>query len=50
METFTFRYAMTIDIRANSEKEAEEIFENMDYDKLLLESEYVELEDIYKRW
>lgn len=50
METFRFRYAMVTEIRANSKKEAEDIFENMDYDKLLFSSEYVELEDISKRW
>ena len=50
MKTFRFRYAMAIDIKANSKKEAEEIFENMDYDILLDESEYVELEDISENW
>ena len=46
MKTFTFRYAMSIDINANSEEEAQEIFESMDFYKVLIESEYVELEDI----
>ena len=50
MKTFTFRYAMTFYIEANSRKEAEEIFENMDFNKILIESEYVELEDISENW
>lgn len=48
METFIFRYAMSIDIDASSEEEAREIFDTMDYDKLITESEFVELEDVYK--
>ena len=50
MKTFTFRYAMAFHIEANSSKEAEEIFENMDFNKILIESEYVELEDISENW
>ena len=46
MKTFRFRYAMSIDINANSKKEAQEIFESMDFNKIIKESEYVELEDI----
>ena len=47
METFTFRYAMSIDINASSEEEAREIFETMDFNKVLIESEYIEPEDVY---
>lgn len=46
METFTFRYAMSIDINANSKKEAQEIFEFMNFNKLIADSDFVELEDI----
>ena len=46
MKTFRFRYAMAIDINASSKAEAKKIFENMDFNKILIESEYVELEDI----
>ena len=42
MAKFRFRYAMSIEVDADSIKEAEEIFENMD----LKGSEYVELEEV----
>ena len=42
MAKFRFRYAMSIEVDADSIKEAEEIFENMD----LGGSEYVELEEV----
>ena len=41
---------MAFYIEANSRKEAKEIFENMDFNKILIESEYVELEDISENW
>ena len=50
MKTFRFRYAMSIDINASSEEEAREIFDTMDYDKLITESEFVELEDYYESY
>lgn len=50
MKTFRFRYAMSIDINASSEEEAREIFDTMDYDKLITESEFAELEDYYESY
>lgn len=47
MATFTFRYAMSVDIDANSEEQAQEIFETMCFNELLKKSEFVELEDVY---
>lgn len=42
MAKYRFRYAMSIEVDADSIEEAEEIFEDMDLDG----SEFVELEDI----
>ena len=50
METFRFRYAMAIDINASSKAEAKKIFGTMDFNKLIADSEYVELEDISENW
>ena len=41
MKTFTFRYAMSIDINASSEEESKKIFGTMDFNKLFADSEYV---------
>ena len=48
METFTFRFAMSIDIKAKNEAEAREIFETMPFNEIFEKCDYVELEDVYQ--
>ena len=48
METFTFRFAMSIDIKAKSDAEAREIFETMPFNEIFEKGDYVELEDVYQ--
>ena len=48
METFTFRFAMSIDIEAKSEDEAIKIFETMPFNEIFEKGDYVELEDVYQ--
>ena len=49
MKMFTIRYAMSVDIDANSEEEAKEIFEKiLCFNEILKKSEFVELEDVYE--
>ena len=49
MKMFTIRYAMSVDIDANSEEEEKELFESiMCFNEILKKSEFVELEDVYE--
>ena len=49
MKMFTIRYAMSVDIDANSKEEAKELFESiMCFNEILKKSEFVELEDVYE--